>query len=279
MVFLSRHWHWLIALLLSGSPPAVASLSGPRVIGPDEIGSLAKRLQNPVAKVISLPLENISAFGVGAGDQIANTLNVQARIPIPAGLFNVITRTVLPIAYLPSGATGGGDGVFGLGDMTTAWYLSPAEPCLMTWGLGPVWYFPTATRDRLGTDQFGLGPSVVLLASPGPWVFGLELSWIWSFAGQAERPDVDRTSLQYFVYYNLPRGWYLSTAPIITADWTKTDGDEWTVPFGAGVGKVVLLGPVALNFQIHGYGNAVKPAGGPEASLRVQLELVLPALY
>lgn len=266
-------------ILLSGVGLALGAPANRAHVSPDHDVSLAKKLQNPVAKFISLPLENDTKFGVGADNQVANTLNTQAVIPVPLGLLNLITRTVLPVAFLPSSATGTGEDAFGLGDLTTTWFLSPAQPCMLTWGVGPVWYFPTASSDLLGTDQFGVGPSLVVLASPGRWVFGAQFGWIWSFAGPADRPDVNRTEVQYFINYNLPHGWYISVAPRLTGDWEIKQGNKWTVPFGGGVGKVLRMGPTALNIQVHGYGNVVKPTGGASATLRVQLQFVLPSFY
>ena len=42
---------------------------------------------------------------------------------------------------------------------------------------------------------------------------------IWSFAGDSDRDDVSQMLIQYFINYNPPDGWYLSSSPIITANW------------------------------------------------------------
>jgi len=94
--------------------------------------------------------------------------------------------------------------------------------------------------------------------------------------------------LQWFVNYNLPDGWYLTTSPIVTANW-KADrgGDVWTVPIGGGFGKLFRLGqilplegsPMAklpINAQIGAYGNVVKPEFGPEWQLRFQIQFLFP---
>jgi hypothetical protein len=72
---------------------------------------------------------------------------------------------------------------------------------------------------------------------PGNWVFGLLVSNVWDIGGYNNAPDVNFFSTQYFINYNMKGGWYLTTAPIITANWEADSDNTWTVPFGGGVGK------------------------------------------
>jgi hypothetical protein len=55
----------------------------------------------------------------------------------------------------------------------------------------------------------------VIVCTPGKWVVANN---IWSFAGNSRCPDVNQFLLQYFINYNMVHGWYLLSAPIITAD-------------------------------------------------------------
>ena len=49
---------------------------------------------------------------------------------------------------------------------------------------------------------------------------------VWSFAGESDRADINHFLLQYFINYNFGQtGWYLVSEPIMTADWTRDDGD------------------------------------------------------
>lgn len=274
------------ASALGASDPAPQAASQPKPTGEaapkaqgQSASDLAKKLQNPIASIVSIPLQNNTDFGVGTESQVSNTLNIQPVVPIPAGPFNIITRTILPVVSRPSSATQSGEDRFGLGDLTTTWFLSLKKSRGLIWGVGPVWYFPTATSDDLGSGQFGVGPSVIALATPGKWVFGALFSWIWSFAGPDDRPDVNMTTVQYFINYNLPQGWYISVAPILTGNWEIVDGPKWTVPFGGGVGKLVRFGKLPVNFQVHGYGNVIKPTNGADATLRVQVQFVLPSFF
>jgi hypothetical protein len=84
--------------------------------------------------------------------------------------------------------------------------------------------------------------------------------------------------MQYFVNYNLKKGWYLSSAPTVTANWEAKDGGRWVVPLGGGVGRIMKLGFQPVNISAQFYGNAVHPPGASPWSMRLQLALLFPKL-
>ena len=205
-----------------------------------EESDLAKAAQNPVGDLISLPFQNNMNFDVGPADRTQNILNIQPVWPIGISKnWNLITRTILPVISQPAP---GSDRTFGLGDLNFTGFFSPKMPGKVIWGVGPALVFPTATDDVLGSEKFSIGPSVVVLTMPGSWVIGGLVSNVWSVAGDDERADVNFFLAQYFVNYNFPSGWYLTSAPIITANWEADSGEKWTVPFGGGIGKVFRIG-------------------------------------
>ena len=154
-------------------------------------------------------------------------------------------------------------------------FFSPSNPSPLTWGVGPVFLIPTATDDVLGSDKWGAGASAVFLTMPGNWVVGSLFSNVWSFAGSGDQ-DVNLFTWQYFINYNLPDGWYLTSAPIITANWEADSDNTWTVPFGGGVGKIFRIGKQPMNGQVSAYYNVEKPDYGPDWQLRVQLQFLFP---
>ena len=256
--------------------PAAAAGEESAAPGSSSTEDLAKQTQNPVASLISVPLQSNFNFGVGPNEELQYIMNVQPVVPI--GItddWNVITRPILPIISQPFLAPGVGD-TFGLGDMQLQLYLSPAKPGALIWGAGPVFQFPTATDESLGTGRWAAGPAAVALTMQGPWVFGALANNLWSFAGDDERPKVNQLTVQPFVNYNLPDGWYVNSAPIITANWEAEDGDTWTVPLGAGVGKIVRVGKLPINLQLASYYNVVTPEYGAEWQLRFQVQLLFP---
>lgn len=238
--------------------------------------ALAKAAQNPVGDLISLPIQNNTNFGFGPNDRTQNVLNIQPVVPIGLGSkWNLITRTIFPVISQPNFFSENGS-TTGLGDINFTAFLSPKAPGKIIWGVGPALILPSATEDNLGSGKWSAGPSVVALTMSGPWVVGLIVSNVWSFAGQSDRADVNFFLAQYFVNYNMDHGWYLVSSPIITSNWEASSDNQWIVPFGAGVGNIFKLGKQPMNFNMQAFYNAVKPDFGPDWQIRFQLQFMFP---
>jgi len=215
-------------------------------------GDLARAAQNPVASMISLPLQNNFFFEVGPEEGTLWVLNVQPVIPVSAGKWNLINRPIFPLINTPAIAPGIG-GESGLGDLNYQLFVSPAKPSKFIWGAGPALVFPTATEDILGSEKWSAGPAAVGLVMPGQFVVGFVAQQVWSYAGDDDRADVSEFLTQLFVNYNFSKGWYVTSAPIITANWEADSDQRWVVPIGGGVGKILKIGkqPVNMNLQIY----------------------------
>jgi len=264
----------------SGSTRAESS-SDSRGEAANSAEALQKATQNPVANLISVPLQDNTNFGVGPYNGTQNVLNIQPVIPVQlTPNWNLINRVILPVVWQPytgSNPANASLGTFGLGDLNPTVFLSPAHPGKFIWGVGPAFVFPTATDPTLGQGKWSIGPSFVVLAQPGHWTLGLLVNNVWSFAGESNRPTVNQFLAQYFVNYNLSDGWYLTSAPIITANWAAAQAkDVWTVPFGAGIGKITKVGLQPINLQISAYGNVAHPAGTSPWGIRLQLAFLFP---
>ena len=265
----------LIAALLLGG-----ALGGRPARAADEGATeLAKKTQNPVADLISVPLQSNFNFNTGIKDETVYVLNVQPVIPIKLNHeWNLITRTIVPVINQPSlfpGPNSISGSAWGLGDINLSLFLSPAKPGAIIWGVGPTFTLPTATDWRLGSGKFSLGPTAVVLTIQGPWVLGALINNQWSVAGWGDK-DVNQMLIQPFVNYNLADGWYLTSGPIVTADWEARSSDRWTVPIGGGVGKLFKLGPLPINTSLQAYYNVEKPRYASEWQLRFQVQFLLP---
>ena len=249
-----------------------------KLAGEDQTGALQKATQNPVSNLILVPLQNNSNFDIGPLDRTQNVLNIQPVIPVQVSeKWNLITRVIVPLIYQPH-VTQPNLGVMGLGDANPTFFLSPAKPGKLIWGMGPAFILPTATNRVLGQGKWSGGPSVVALTQPGHWTFGALVNNVWNFAGESDKPAVNQMLLQYFVNYNLQKGWYISLAPIITANWKASPGNVWTVPVGGGIGRIMKFGPQLVNLTAQFYGNATHPAGTSPWSMRMQLAFLFPKL-
>src|SRR5271165_3650988 len=237
---------------------------------------LAKEPQNPVANLISVPFQNNFNFGIGPNDATQWVLNVQPVIPITLNKdWNLITRTIMPIINQPSPGPGI-ESAFGLGDINPTVFLSPKNSGKLLWGFGPTMTFPTATEPLLGNGKWSAGPSLVVLTTPGHWVIGALANNQWSFAGWGNK-SVDALLVQPFVNYNFPHGWYVTSAPIITANWSAASNERWTVPIGGGVGKIIKIDKLPINTSLQAFRNVVTPnRGGADWQLRFQVQFLFP---
>ena len=79
--------------------------------------------------------------------------------------------------------------------------------------------------------------------------------------------------------YNFEHGWYVSSSPVITANWeAHGDDNNFTVPVGGGVGRLIRVGKLPVNLQAQAFYNAVKPDDDPAAdwTLRLQVQFLFP---
>ena len=257
--------------------PTTKSLSAPTDATPaetDKTEELAKLAQNPVGNLISVPLQWNMGFGAGPTKTYQSTLNIQPVIPISINEdWNIITRTIMPVDSWP---TAGNNHVAGIGDTTFTAFLSPGKPGKFIWGIGPAFLFPTASSPELGSGQWGLGPSLVGLYMGKHVVAGALINNIWSVGGWSNK-TVNFMTLQPFFNYNFPGGWYLTTSPIITANWAADSSrDVWTVPIGGGFGKIIHAGKLPINLSAQAFYNIATPQYGADWSIRLQCQLLFP---
>src|SRR3954464_3632825 len=240
-------------------------------------GDLAKAAQNPIADMISVPLQSNFNFRVGPHDQLQYVLNIQPVVPITLNEeWNLITRWITPVISQPP-LTVTGDREFGLGDINPSFFFSPKQPTHgIIWGIGPTVVFPTGTDKTLTAGKYSLGPTFVALTIQGPWVLGVLVNNVWSVAGKNNRDSVNAMTLQPFINYNFHGGWYLTSAPIITANWETGHGERWTVPVGGGFGRVLKLDKQAINAQLAAYYNVARPTEAADWQVRAQVQLLFP---
>ena len=272
----------------------VVALSTPAAGQQPSEEELAKQTQNPVADLISVPLQSNFNFGAGFHhSKMMYILNIQPVIPLNlSDEWNLIARIIMPINNQPNLSPSFGGQVpsttgTGFGDFNPTFFLSPAKPGELIWGFGPTFTLPTATDRNLGAGKWSMGPAGVALKMHGPWVYGALINNQWSVGGWGDKA-VNAMLLQWFIYHNLPNAWYLIAAPIVTANWkAEKAADVWTVPVGGGFGKLFRLGqlvpleahPIAklpINIQLAAYGNVARPEFGPKWQLRFQIQFLFP---
>jgi hypothetical protein len=166
----------------------------------------------------------------------------------------------------------------GIGNIQLQTYYAPKVPVTgLIWGVGPIFSFPTVTKN-LGTQQFGGGLDAVGLVMPGPWVMGMLVTQRWHIAGPSAPPeDTLNTFLaQPFINYNFGKGYALSEAPIITANWNAPGSQKWTVPIGLQISNTNTWLKLPMSYGLAYYGNIVRPRFAPYGLIRFNWSILWP---
>ena len=248
--------------------------------------NLAKDLQNPVAGLITVPME--SRVDVGPGSTWRYTLNLQPVIPFELSHdWLMVSRTILPFVCAPKPVGGEpsfdnvsdsavvkrGPTLGGIGDLTQSFFLVPKEsPGGWIWGAGPVFRMPTASREFFGQGQWGAGPTAVVLRQDGPWTCGMLANHVWSFAGWGPQ-DVSTTFLQPFLAYTTESNTSFGLGSEAGYDW---ENGQWVVPVDLSVSQLVRIGKLPLSLGLGGRLYAERPNGGPTWGVSLTVTFMFP---
>jgi len=218
-------------------------------------------------------------------------LAFQPVMPIPLfgegqDQWRMITRPVIPLIFsspIPEGFNQF-DHKGGIGDIQLPFLLAPSDRISghFILGAGPIFLFPSATSDALGSNQWAMGPAVVVGYKTENATLGVFPNYFWKIgsAGQnASTPDVNRMSLLYFFNYKLPDAWQIGFNPTITYDDKAPSGNKWNVPVGLYVGKTIKLGRLPVNIKVGGeYSVVSQDLFGQRFQFRFQITPVIPSL-
>ena len=242
----------------------------------DPAQELAKKLSNPIASLVSFPIQFNYDSGYGSTDGSRLQINVQPVIPVPLSeKWNLISRTIMPVIS-QSGMFPGSGSQFGIGDVTQSVFFSPSAPTKsgLIWGAGPVLLLPTATDDLLGGEKWGAGPTFVVLKQTGPKTVGLLMNHVWSFAGDDDRADISATFIQPFYSYTTKTATTFGLNTEASYNW-KTE--DWSVPLNLTVSQLTRFAkqPVSVSAGIRYWLDS--PDSGPEGfGLRLSVTYLFP---
>lgn len=266
-------------MAVAAGPAFIAAglcLSAPTALAQEGDSDLANQLANPLAALISIPIQGNADWNIGPLEDGSKVFaNVQPVIPFTLNEdWNLISRTILPIAYQREVFPGAGT-QFGLGDITQSLFFSPSRIVDgVTWGVGPVFLIPTATDSLLGTNRWGAGPTAVILRQAHGWTYGILANHIWTSGSSSEPNTVNQTYLQPFLSYSTKDAWTFTLNTESSYDWTS---EEWSVPINFQVAKIVRFGklPVQLFGGVRYW--AESPISGPhDFGARFGMTFLLP---
>jgi len=281
-LMISRATAFTVAFALAFGLPAEARQAadqGGQAATPTQ-QELAKQLSNPVADLVSVPVQFNWENGVGPDKGLRMVMNFQPVLPMKlTDDWNLIGRFILPVVGQPP-LVEGGTSSFGTGDIVLSTFLSPSKAGRAIWGVGPVFTLPTTTNPFLGSGKWSIGPTAVVLKQTGPWTYGALVNHLWSYASVSEsakdRAEVNATFLQPFLAYATPTGVTYSVNMESTANWEAESGQKWTVPVNLQISKLATFGPFPFSMGASVGFFAAAPDGGPSWKLRATFTLLLP---
>lgn len=229
---------------------------------------LAKELSNPVAPLLGVQLQSDLEWGGGpAGDGSRYTLTLQPVIPFSiTDDWNVISRSNLSFVHQGNLATVDA-GATGLATTTESLFLSPKQTRVhgLTWGLGPIVALPT-TDDQLGARDLGLGPTVALIHTVGPVVYGIRVEQIWSFGGGS-----DVLLQPQGAWTQGAAGTTLRARSETTHAWNTR---PWTVPVIVDIAQIVDVAERSLEVSFGPIVYVERPEDAPRWGLRATITFI-----
>jgi hypothetical protein len=255
---------------------AVAILAAQAMTAAADDASLAQQTLNPIASLISVPIQVNSDEDIGPADGERLVVNVQPVFPIALNeKWNLISRTIVPIIDLDHVPVAGND-ESGIGDIVQSLFFSPKAPTETgwIWGAGPVVSLPTADEGLLGSDQWSIGPTAVVLKQQHGWTYGALANHLFSVFGDDDRADVQTTFLQPFLSYTTSSLTSVGVNTESSYDWEE---QSWSVPINLTVTQLLRLGRQPFSLQVGARYWADSPTGAPDGwGYRIALTLLFP---
>jgi hypothetical protein len=207
---------------------------------------MAKQLANPIANMISMPIQWSYGGQMGANQQGNNqTVLLQPVAPINLGggdLF--IVRPIL--ASVAMNNINGFSG-FGVANITLESFYAPKTGSSWIWGVGPYVTAPINNSGNFGSLQTGVGVTGVVLNRDGPWTYGLLGYKSWSAGGNATYGTQNNLYGQPFVAYTTKSAWTYSAnmQALYNYDTGRTSN-----PLYVGISKLEVFGKQPVQFSL-----------------------------
>ena len=225
---------------------------------------IAKKLANPIANMISVPLQYEFSRGVGLNQGGSEqTLLFQPVAPFDMGGGDVfIVRPIVAgaretsIEYAPGKTFSG----YGIASVTLESFYAPNTNSSWIWGIGPYAVSPSGNSGKFGSQQTGAGVTAVVLNRDGPWTYGLLGFQSWNVGGNATYGTQNNLFGEPFVSYTNKDAYTFSAQ--MQAQYNY-DARRTTNPLYVGISKLEVIDGVPISFGAGPIYYVSNTPGGP----------------
>ena len=234
---------------------------------------IAKQLANPIANMISVPIQFEYNRGMGLDQKgVDQTVLLQPVMPINLGGGDIfIVRPILAAVNLNNvyGQSG-----FGVSSITIESFYASYTGSSWIWGVGPYLSAPLNSNGFYGSQQTGVGVTGVVLNRDGPWTYGLLGYQSWSAGGDPTYGTQNNLYGQPFLAYTTKDSWTYSANMQAQYNYYL---HRTSNPLYVGVSKLEVFGELPVQFSVGGMYYLSSIPGGPAGwGARATVTFVLP---
>lgn len=208
--------------------------------------ALATKLANPIASMVSLPLQYNYDQGIGTHKGSRSLINFQPVIPFQiTEEYELITRMVMPIISQSDISAKGEDQTF-IGNSLFSFFLSPSAP-VDGWvlGLGVAVDAPTSTNSDIMLAQWSVGPTAIALHQKDGWTIGALANALYSVS-DTNKNEVKSAYIQPFVSYTTQAAVTYTIESETTYDWVNEKTD---IPINFLIGKLFKVSDIPVQIS------------------------------
>lgn len=264
------------ASLLWSVISVISATSSALVHADDDLREESIKASNPIAFATKVILDEMYLPGSGENPDVNEfQLNIVAPYPLNHK-FNLINKLKLPWDTLPYVNNSGRlSSETALNDVNYTAYVTNANDfeydnsLKLSFGLGPSITFDTSNFDNIDNNKGGaLGVSGLVVAKTDSFMglAGYQYNW----ALESEGKDVQ--NLQVVAAYNWKNGFSVNMAPYLT----KTQGEDWYIPLGVGVGQFFkIAGKIPVKLIANAYYNVSTPRSLDQYDWQYQVGIII----
>ena len=225
---------------------------------------IAKKLANPIANMISVPLQYEFSRGLGRNQSGSEqTLLFQPVMPFNLGggdtfIVRPIVAGVREVSI--QGPTGQPYSGYGIASVTLESFYAPNTNSSWIWGVGPYAQSPSGNSGNFGSQQTGAGITAVVLNRAGPWTYGVLGYQSWNVGGNPMYGTQNNLFGEPFVAYTTKTAWTFTSQ--MQAQYNY-DSHRTTNPLYVGASKLIVFDGVPISLGAGPIYYVSNTPGGP----------------